>query len=285
MARRTTARHADTEQSCDRDVRSRCRRGYSVSVRNLNANQKLILDADELNWIRGDRSLEEPLGTLRARPQFEGLLGDIVHSAPQFVGGPRAIRRDQPPFPTTSLYSAFKGAQAVREPLVYVASNDGMMHGFNADHRDRADRISTEQADRWGRSDFKNELDQLASLGYAHRFFVDVTPSVEDVFMPPSQRVRSRKDWATILVGGLGGGGKGYYALNLSRPRQADYTSEVRCDQDTVLSKSTDQDDSYPVDSLGVPLGGAVGALVDLGGRGPIRKGLLATRIAPRRSS
>ena len=60
------------------------------------------------------------------------MLGDIVHSAPQFVGGPRAIRRDQPPFPSTQFYSAFKDAQRQREPLVYVAANDGMMHGFNA---------------------------------------------------------------------------------------------------------------------------------------------------------
>ncbi len=69
----------------------------------LNANQKLILDTNELNWIRGDRSLEEPAGTYRARPLVEGLLGDIVHSAPMFVGRsarhpsrPVAVPDDEP---------------------------------------------------------------------------------------------------------------------------------------------------------------------------------------------
>ena len=48
-----------------------------------------------------------------------------------------------------------------------------------------------------------------------------------------------------------------------------DYTSEAKATS-TVLWEFTDQDDTYPVDSLGVPLGGAVGAIVDLGGQ-PIK--------------
>ena len=245
----------------------------------LNANQKLILDSNELDWIRGDRSREEPLGSYRARPQFEGLLGDIVHSAPQFVGGPRAIRRDQSPFPTTRLYSSFKDAQASREPLVYVAANDGMMHGFNArTGTERLGYVPNKLID--GSRRFKNDLDQLTSLTYSHRFFVDITPSVEDVFMPP-KKGSVTKDWTTVLVGGLGQGGKGYYALNVSTPA-ADYSSEANATS-TVLWEFTDQDDAYPVDSLGVPLGGAVGALVDTGSDS--RSKTSATRTALRRSS
>ena len=60
------------------------------------------------------------------------MLGDIVNSSPVFVGTPRAIQRDQAPFPTTSLYSDFVAAKANRTPVVYVGANDGMLHGFNA---------------------------------------------------------------------------------------------------------------------------------------------------------
>ncbi len=225
----------------------------------LNTDQRATLSINEVNYLRGDRSQEEPLGAFRARPQFEGMLGDIVHSAPQFVGGPRAIKRDQPPFPSSSLYSAFKDAQASREPLVYVAANDGMLHGFNASNgRERLGYVPNELIDSTAM--FKNTLDQLSLLTYSHKFFVDVTPTVEDVFAPP-YKGSIIKDWTTILVGGLGGGGKGYYALNVTNPG-ADYTSEATA-KNTVLWEFTDQDDTYPVDDLGTPLGGAVGALVD----------------------
>ncbi len=124
------------------------------------------------------------------------------------------IRRDQSPFPTTQLYSAFKDAQASREPLVYVAANDGMVHGFNAiTGNERIGYVPNKLID--GSQRFKNDLDQLTSLTYSHQFFVDITPTVEDVFMPPNKGSVT-KDWTTVLVGGLGGGGKGYYALNVS---------------------------------------------------------------------
>ena len=75
-----------------------------------------------------------------------------------------------------------------------------------------------------------------------------------------------------MLVGGLGGGGKGYYALNVSTP--AATTRRRTNAKSTVLWEFTDQDDAYPVDALGVPLGGAVGALLDLGGRSDQGSGL-----------
>jgi type IV pilus assembly protein PilY1 len=236
--------------------------GIPFRFANLNANQKLVLDANELNWVRGDRSLEEPAGTFRQRPLVEGLLGDIVHSAPQFLGTPRGIRRDQAPFPLTKLYSAFADAQASRTPLVYVAANDGMLHGFDANlGTEKMAYVPNKLID--GSQRFKNQLDLLTSLSYSHRFFVDLTPTVEDVYMPPKKSSIS-KDWTSVLIGGLGGGGKGYYALNVSEPA-TDFSSEANASS-TVLWEFTDKDDTYPVDSAGVPLGGAVGAITDLGG-------------------
>jgi type IV pilus assembly protein PilY1 len=215
-----------------------------------------------VDYIRGSRAMEEPAGTFRQRPLVEGLLGDIVHSAPQFVGGPRAIRRDQSPYPLTDLYSAFKDANATRPPIVYVAANDGMLHGFDALlGNERVGYVPNKLID--GTQRFKNALDQLTSLSYSHRFFVDVTPTLEDVYMPP-RKGSIAKEWTTVLVGGLGGGGKGYYALNVSDPGN-DFSTESNA-SGTVLWEFTDSDDQYPVDSTGTPLGGAVGALRDLGG-------------------
>ena len=221
---------------------------------NLNADQVLVLDANELNWVRGDRSQEEPIGVLRQRPLTEGVLGAIVHSAPQFVGEPRAIRRDQSPFPLTKLYSTFKDAHANRLPLVYVAANDGMVHGFDATlGTERIAYVPNKLID--GSQRFKNALDQLASLTYAHHFFVDVTPTVEDVYM--RRKVVSLERLDDGARRRLGGGGKGYYALNVSDPA-TDFTSG-NDRQQAVLWEFTDKDDTYPVDSTGTPLGGPLG--------------------------
>ena len=43
-----------------------------------------------------------------------------------------------------------------------------------------------------------------------HQFYVDATPSVGDIWTGGA--------WKTILVGGLNGGGKGYYALDVTVP-------------------------------------------------------------------
>ncbi|MCZ6889863.1 MAG: PilC/PilY family type IV pilus protein, partial [Gammaproteobacteria bacterium] len=72
------------------------------------------------------------------------------------------------------------------------------------------------------------------------------------------------KSWNTILVGGLGGGGKGYYALNVTDP--SDFGTETTA-QNIVLWEFTDADDTYPEDSTGTPIGGSAGATTDLLGQ------------------
>ena len=62
------------------------------------------------------------------------MFGDIVHSAPEYIGKPKQAWLNTAPFPTgTSNYQAFKeGAAGSRNPVIYVGSNDGMLHGFKA---------------------------------------------------------------------------------------------------------------------------------------------------------
>jgi type IV pilus assembly protein PilY1 len=100
-----------------------------------------------------------------------------------------------------------------------------------------------------GTARFANRLDQLTSVLYSHRFFVDLTPTIEDVYMRPRASASSRS-WTSLLVGGLGGGGKGYYALDVTNP--AVFTAVGA--PGTVLWEFTDDDDTYPVDASGDPL-------------------------------
>jgi type IV pilus assembly protein PilY1 len=91
---------------------------------------------DRLSYIRGDRSNEGTgSGDLRERTTR---LGDIVHSAPVFVGKPNADWPDKFPSPynPSSPYSAFvddpNGTGSTRDEIVYVGANDRMLHGFDS---------------------------------------------------------------------------------------------------------------------------------------------------------
>jgi len=165
----------------------------------LNSSQKAVLDAGGLgsarvSYLRGDRS-NESNGTFR--PRKDSLLGDIVNSGVTYVGGPgRAL--------SGSLYaghSTYRATNATRPPVVYVGANDGMLHAFSA----------TNGKELFGYipSAVFSNLPGLTLPEFQHHYFVDSTPMSGDIFSTDST-------WKTILVGGLGAGGRGYYALDIS---------------------------------------------------------------------
>ena len=222
----------------------------------LNADQQAALSPEQAAWLRGVRAEEHPGGLMRERGR-EGLLGSIVHSAPRFVGPPQAIGRDRAPFPLAAgdAYAEFARARRDRRPLVYVGANDGMLHGFDAETGDeRFAYIPNALIDASARHAAK--LSQLTERFRTHQLFVDLTPTVEDAFVRES-RSASRKSWQTILIGGLGGGGKGYFALNVTDPEAA-FASPASAAR-AVLWEFADAQDSYPTDAAGDPLTDADG--------------------------
>ncbi len=85
---------------------------------------------------------------------------------------------------------------------VFVGGNDGMLHAFNAQ--------TGEERFAFVPNSVFPHLAELADINYDHRFYVDLTPTVTlhaTVNGNSNQRV---------LVGGLGAGGKGYFALNIT---------------------------------------------------------------------
>ncbi|NOZ52566.1 MAG: PQQ-binding-like beta-propeller repeat protein [Gammaproteobacteria bacterium] len=130
-------------------------------------------------------------------------LGDIIHSAPVYVGKPNT------PYPdalegTGNLYSSFANSQSSRTGTVYVGSNDGMLHAFNAETG--VERFAYIPNLLYS-TNSGNGLHALAETVYEHNYYVDLTPSVADVFIG---------SWKTMLVGGLRGGGKGIFALDIT---------------------------------------------------------------------
>jgi type IV pilus assembly protein PilY1 len=225
----------------------------------LTPDQQLTLGPNEVDFLRGFRDDEIPAGALRERNVARGLLGDIINSSPVFVGVPRAFNRDQEPFPTSDLYSEFVTAKSTRTPIVYVGANDGMLHGFKAATGDEMIAYLPNKIID-GSVSYANRLQSFTSPAYFHLYYVDLTPRLNDVYMRASAGAATRS-WNSLLVGGLGVGGKGYFALNVTDPDTAFATETAAAG--SVLWEFTDDDDTYPVDQFGVPLGGAVGAIVD----------------------
>lgn len=135
---------------------------------------------DNAAFIMGDRSEEKARGgTLRDR---DTVLGDIVNSSP--------------------LYSS-------DSKVIYVGANDGMMHAFTTVDIPRGPAAGTELfAYVPAGIDFA-ALSTLSDPQYEHRWFVDG---------PITVSTRTQTPGANYLIGSLGRGGRGVYALDVTTP-------------------------------------------------------------------
>lgn len=178
----------------------------------LTANQ-----TNAINFLRGDASNTGSLGTASFRSRAH-LLGDIVNSKVVAVGPPRAPYTED----FNPGYLAFKNSavNASRTTVAYVGANDGMLHAFNgvpAGGNELFAYVPNAVIKGPTNTPFVNGVAALAQPVYDHKYFVDATPAIQDVDFGSS-------NWHSILVGGLGKGGKAYYALDVTNP--AGITSE-----------------------------------------------------------
>ena len=172
-------------------------------------NQRGTAYGDKLvNFVRGQRYYEGYV-TNNANKLYRtraNVLGDIVNAQPVYVKAPFGSFTD-------SGYSTFKSANASRTPMVYVAANDGMLHGFYAG-TSASDANGGKEAWAFIPSIVLPNLYKLADDNYAntHAYSVDGTPTVGDFYDSAAST------WKTMLVAGLNAGGRGYYALDVTDP-------------------------------------------------------------------
>ena len=149
---------------------------------------------DRLAYLRGDPSREGRPDGFRQRG---GPLGDLVHSRPVFVGAPGL-----PDVIDPHTYPAFRNAQAGRAPMLVVGGNDGFVHVFSA--------ATGQELMAYAPHAVFPHLIELTKPAYAHRYYVDGSPTAADV--------QTANGWRTWVVGGLGAGGRGAYALDVTDP-------------------------------------------------------------------
>ena len=216
----------------------------------LSDNSAKANGQNRLDYLRGERSKEQSNtgGFFRTRAS---VLGDIINSSPTWVGPPMA------PYPSSSLavttswkdnlfptktlpenasgastYSTFQNSAGTRQNVVYVGSNDGMLHGFRTGYYNAAGDYVGNDASKPNdgaetiayvpaaiiktiHSNSNVGLD-FSSPNYGHTYSIDATAGSGDVFYG--------NNWHTWLIGGLGYGGQALYALDVTNPSSDNFT-------------------------------------------------------------
>ena len=181
-----------------------------------------------VNFLRGQTGNQSTLFRIR-----DHALGDPVNATPTFLKAPHFGFADA----VTPSYGTFLAANASRQGVLYVGSNDGMLHAFNG---------STGQ-EIWAYVPhivYPN-LYLLAADNWdvAHQYSVDGSPQIMDVFDSTAGA------WKTILVAGLNKGGRGYYALDITDPNNPKGLWEI-CSDSTLCAIS----DSDIGETFGYPV-------------------------------
>lgn len=161
-----------------------------------------------VDYLVGNKTYEDSSSNAvpanRLFREREATLGDISQSRPNYFKKSNAEYLD-------AGYTAYKNNTSNRTPVVYVGANDGMLHAFNANSGDEL----------WAfiPTPVIPDLYRLADKEYGanyHANYVNGSPVVADICI--SGCASTSAVWRTILVSGLNGGGRGYFALDVTDP-------------------------------------------------------------------
>jgi len=157
-----------------------------------NSRNILTFDGDQGRWfvysdLTGDQKdklgpdAENTVNFIRGKdPAGSGnranILADVVHSSPVFNDG-----------------------------VVYVGGNGGLLYAINA--KDGTEIFA------YMPYLLTEYLNELVDINYDHRFYVDLTPTVQK-----GEKLLGGTGDEVILVGGLGKGAMGYFALDITHP-------------------------------------------------------------------
>ena len=104
-----------------------------------------------IDWLRGDRSKEDPAGPLRRRSKVHG---DVISSSPYYVKSTNTL---------------------------YVGANDGMLHAIDA--------ATGNELFGYVPSAVFSKLYKLTQPGYSHEYFVDGEIAVSTTFETPGKNI------------------------------------------------------------------------------------------------
>jgi Tfp pilus tip-associated adhesin PilY1 len=172
------------------------------------AQQALAPGVNLINYLRGqigyDNRASNPVANQLYRSRL-AVMGDALESQPSYIAAPTFSYAD-------TGYGAFVAANINRPGAVYMGTNDGMLHAFNG----------STGAENWTYvpSIVIPNMYKLADFNYGtqHVNYVNGSPIISDFYCTVNCAGGVTPAWRTILVGGLNGGGREYYALDITNP-------------------------------------------------------------------
>jgi type IV pilus assembly protein PilY1 len=162
-----------------------------------NSDESDDLGSLRVDYIYGDRQMEH-IGNQSVMPVFRrraGLLGDIINSSPVFEGGAEQNKIE-------SNYQTFVKQIKGRSNAIYVGANDGMLHAFSAD--------TGFELFSYIPGPLLNKLPRFTAPSWQHNTLMDGKIRVGEA--------KISGEWKTVLAAGMGGGAKGIFALDVTRP-------------------------------------------------------------------
>lgn len=181
------------------------------------------LGSDRLDYLRGDRRKEikpaTPLGPFRPR---DIVMGDIVNSGLVYMGKPSGSI-------TGTAYNTFFNANKNRQPVIFANANDGMLHAIYD--------TNGKEAFAYIPGFVAGKLNLLPDQDYSHTSINDATPAVSEAEVGGQ--------WRSVLVSGVGAGGQGIFALDVTNPETFS--------KDNVLWEFTDRDHPAMGNVIGTP--------------------------------
>jgi type IV pilus assembly protein PilY1 len=184
--------------------------------------------SDLLAWLAGAP------GTVRE----DRCLGDIYHSSPVAVTAPRTDIADE-------AYNQFRRRVEVagRPTVVYVGTNDGLLHAFAAEDFTRPDGSDvTEGTELWA---FMPPvlMGKLQSAASSHQFMLDGTAVVRDVFFGrlADGTVPTGDAYHTVMIMGFRAGAPGYFAMDVTDPLNPEFLWQITGESGVELGPSYGQ--------------------------------------------
>jgi len=170
-----------------------------------------------INFVRGIDAYDENANNNSTEKRWK--LGDIYHSKLAVVGIPNAKISDDANKADTEAYyryqknySNFKNGNSCgggcpsRKEVVYVGANDGMLHAFDSTTGDELWAFIPPTMLQSLRSMVAVKANSSNSI-----YGVDGSPVVKDIYYD--------KKWRTVLISGMGRGGHGYFALDITKSK------------------------------------------------------------------
>ncbi len=175
-------------------------------------------DQDLLNYLRGNRSQE----SIKFRRRVQ-LLGDVVGS--DLLASAKTDQGYQflPSAAGGSSYAAFVNT---KKSVIFVGANDGMLHGFS---------ITGQELFGYFPGAVLTKLKDLAKSPLVRQPLVDGPLTLGDAYLGGA--------WKTLLIAGLGAGGKSVVGLDVTNITQSSGSGTFTASN--ILFEVTDADMGY----------------------------------------